>query len=276
METVELPAIGTSEAWRRAARMLARRGVPASSVRFVMEGSEPDLFAASPRASLKGGGREEDRPVAVPAAFVPLAESVLCHSDTERFSRLYAMLLRLQKNRALLADRADPDTARLFAMEKAVRRDVHKMKAFVRFREISQNGPRRRFGAWFEPDHFIVEYVTPFFTRRFGDMDFVIATPSLTTTFENGAVSFAKTLDRPDHGADETQELWTTYFENIFNPARLKVKAMQAEMPKKYWKNLPEATLIPALIEKAEARVRQMQEAGPSIPHRRATKLAAN
>ncbi|MGO7668145.1 DUF4130 domain-containing protein, partial [Rhizobium ruizarguesonis] len=29
-------------------------------------------------------------------------------------------------------------------------------------------------------------------------------------------------------------DLWRTYYASIFNPARLKLKAMQAEMPKKY------------------------------------------
>ena len=56
---------------------------------------------------------------------------------------------------------------------------------------------------------------------------------------------------------DAREELWRTYFQNIFNPARLKVKAMQAEMPKKYWRNLPEASLIPGLIAGAEKAARR-------------------
>jgi hypothetical protein len=36
-----------------------------------------------------------------------------------------------------------------------------------------------------------------------------------------------------------------------FQPARVKVHAMQVEMPKKYWRNLPEATLIPELLHEA-------------------------
>ena len=50
------------------------------------------------------------------------------------------------------------------------------------------------------------------------------------------------------------------------------VKAMQSEMPKKYWKNLPEADLIPDLIRGADARVREMQarEAEEAPERRRA------
>ncbi|WP_162559601.1 DUF4130 domain-containing protein [Tritonibacter mobilis] len=33
------------------------------------------------------------------------------------------------------------------------------------------SGARRRFAAWFEPDHRILEAASPFFARRFADMD---------------------------------------------------------------------------------------------------------
>ena len=65
---------------------------------------------------------------------------------------------------------------------------------------------------------------------------------------------------------DATEELWLTYYENIFNPARLKAKAMQKEMPKKYWKNLPEAPLIPRLVAGAESAAREMIEKMPTMP----------
>ena len=56
------------------------------------------------------------------------------------------------------------------------------------------------------------------------------------------------------------EEMWRTYYANIFNPARVKVHAMQAEMPKKYWRNLPEATLIPTLLREAPRRVETMMK----------------
>lgn len=63
---------------------------------------------------------------------------------------------------------------------------------------------------------------------------------------------------------DATEGLWRTYYANIFNPARLMVDAMTSEMPRKYWKNLPEADLIPGLIRNAGARAASMQAAEPS------------
>jgi DNA polymerase len=58
--------------------------------------------------------------------------------------------------------------------------------------------------------------------------------------------------------ADAHDEIWRTYYRSIFNPARLKVQAMQSEMPMKYWKNLPEAEIIQDLIAGSEDRVLAM------------------
>ena len=54
--------------------------------------------------------------------------------------------------------------------------------------------------------------------------------------------------------------MWKTYYASIFNPARVKVKAMTKEMPKKYWKNMPETALIGGLLAGAQAREAAMIE----------------
>jgi DNA polymerase len=172
-------------------------------------------------------------------------------------------------------DQADPELAHLRAMQKSVRRCQHKMKAFVRFREIGPpDAARRCFAAWFEPLHHTLEPTAPFFAARFADMDWRIVTPELTAVFEDGQLSFTAGRAKPALPEDATEELWTEYFRSIFNPARLKVKAMQSEMPKRYWRNMPEAGAIPALIAGAEARARLMAEAAPSQPPLRALRLA--
>ncbi|WP_407811403.1 DUF4130 domain-containing protein, partial [Staphylococcus aureus] len=84
---------------------------------------------------------------------------------------------RLKRDRALLQFKSDRDVSDVRLLEKSVRRDYHKMTAFVRFKELSLpqgQGGRRRFVAWFEPDHFIIERTAPFFQRRFTDMDWLI------------------------------------------------------------------------------------------------------
>jgi len=163
--------------------------------------------------------------------------------------------------------RSDADVALLMRLIKNVRRDSHKMKAFVRFREVEAvQAERRRFVAWFEPEHFIVSRTAGFFQRRFTDMDWLIATPRGSAAWNGEALKTSREPAARPTAEDATDELWRTYFANIFNPARLKIRAMQSEMPKKYWKNMPEASLIPDLIAGAERRVAEMAARQASQP----------
>lgn len=274
MREVVLPAIGTVAAWRASARDLAAEGVAADGVIWRVGEAGGDLFAASAGAAL-GKAAAPGRTVRLKRAAVEGLETALCHSDPQRFARGYEVLLRLAAGALAWGDRRDGAMRTLLAHEKAVRRDIHKMHAFVRFREVGPGeGGRRRFGAWFEPSHPVVERAAPFFARRFGDMDFTIATPTLTARFVGGALSFALTQAGEEPPADATEALWKAYFAAIFNPARLKVKAMQAEMPKKYWANLPEAELIADMVRGAGARAQAMRAALPSEPPARRTAAA--
>lgn len=212
----------------------------------------------------------------MPRSFVSMANTVVWHSDPSRFARLYAFLWRLKDAPHLMTDRGDAQLAKLRSMEKNVRRCQHKMKAFVRFREIGAPGDNRRsFAAWFEPTHHTIEPTAQFFVRRFADMDWRILTPDVSVFFENGALRFLEDHPKPDLPEDASETLWVTYFRNIFNPARLKVQAMQSEMPKKYWKNMPEAAAIPDLIASAPERARQMALAAPTLPPTRISAIQA-
>ena len=221
-------------------------------------------------------------PLNVPPAFIKLAGAVICHSDPTRFALLYRMLFRILHGRHLMQVASDPDVVAASRMAKSVGRDYHKMTAFVRFKELplpEGAAGRRRFISWFEPDHFIIARVAPFFQRRFNDMDWLILTPKGSASWDGETL---RTTDDPAEKPDlrdETDELWRIYYSSIFNPARLKVKMMTKEMPKKYWKNLPEAELIPSLIANAEAKVLDMamrQASEPQAFHHRLQEAAAN
>lgn len=262
-----LPRLGTFEAWRDAARALASNGVAPDDVDWGMEDADAGLFGS-------GAPLPPPREINVPKGFVTLAKQVCAHRDAGVHDLLYRVLLRCVGTRGLLGNRADAEVQQLEAWAKNIRRDMHKMKAFVRFREVTPQGAnRRQFISWFEPDHRIEELIASFFTRRFGDMDWVIVTPEVTTRFAGGDLSHEAVVSSKLDLSDEAEELWKTYYANIFNPARLKIKAMQSEMPKKYWKNLPEAELIPDLIAGAEARMREMQENAPTLPPIRAERI---
>ena len=264
--TAALPRRGLFDAWRRAARLAISHRIPPDDIDW--NGGE-DLFGGAPLPDQAGGHGAR-----VPPDFIRLAGSVIWHSAPERFSLLYQALWRLDRRDGAPLSQADPLGRRLGLMAKSVGRDIHKMHAFVRFREISSCGDRRRFGAWFEPEHNTLEPGSSFFVKRFADMDWLIATPRLTARYEAGRLCLEDGGRRPDLPDDASETLWATYFANIFNPARIKLDAMRSEMPRKYWKNLPETRLIPSMLADAEARVERMREAGASRPRRGATTIS--
>ena len=269
MIRVDLPRFGRLDAWRDAARQLASNRVAPGNVAWADADSPAGLFEADPPPP------SGPHPVMASKDFLDLARTVSSHSDPERWALLYAALMRLQDDRGFIANPADPLTDRLGRMAKSVRRDIHKMHAFVRFHELPSDGPRRSFGAWFEPEHPILEAGTPFFAKRFADMDWLIATPEGTARFDGAALVFDPPAPRPNLPADASHALWQTYFANIFNPARIKTNAMRSEMPVKYWKNLPETGLIAQMLADAPRRVQAMRDAGASTAPGFAAKVTA-
>ena len=195
----------------------------------------------------------------VPKAFMELADRVSCHRDSRRWALLYRLLWRLTHGEPRLLDiLVDPDVHELTCMDKAVRRDVHKMRAFVRFRAVEHQGDLWHV-AWFEPEHYIVERNASFFRDRFAGMRWSILTPQRCAHWDGTHLTFAEGVSRSEAPSEDAMEdLWRTYYGSIFNPARVKTHAMEAEMPKRYWKNLPEAALIPKLLEEAPKRVEKM------------------
>ena len=260
------------QGWRDAARALCAGGVRPEAVEWQSGEAQTSLFADEEATyTLQPAGTE----VRVPRAFVSLSRLVICHRDPERFARLYRLLFRLQSELHLLSNAADPDVDWALSCAKAIRRDRHKMHAFVRFRKLGACDGRERFAAWFEPEHRIVELATPFFVRRFPNMDWAILTPERSAIWHGGKLRFGKGASRTDvPDADIVETEWKAYFGAIFNPARLKVKAMTAEMPKKYWRNLPEAALIPDLIAKAGERSDDMRSKSVTEPNPLSDRIA--
>ncbi len=262
-------------AWREAARDALRRGWRPEEIHWQpLDSDQPalgDLFGDAEKTPPLRAASDDSPPARVPKAFFPLAETVACHRDPARWALLYRVLWRLTLGgeARLLDIVVDPDVHALIVLEKAVRRDVHKMRAFVRFRiiepetggaadEPGDGAPR--YVAWFEPEHHIVERNAPFFAGRFAALRWSILTPDRCVHWDDGRLEFSPGLPRsaapPDD--DAIEGLWREYYRSIFNPARLKLRAMRREMPKRYWKNLPEAGAISELIRKAPGRVDTM------------------
>lgn len=236
---------------------------------------------------LTGLPEKEVSQAKVPKHFLELAEIAACHSDPQRFNLLYRVLWRLlYENRDLLSWQTDNDVLALNAMVKAVNRDAYKIKAFLRFRthaypetlpDTASEGafpqdertmpdsgalpPSEYFIAWYEPEHFTLELVLPFFQTRFTNMRWSIFTPYRAAHWDGETIMLTDESDRalvPQ--TDALEPAWLRYYANIFNPARLKTKAMLSQMPRKYWKNMPETALIDTMLREAPQRLRRMLE----------------
>ncbi len=257
MPSVSLAHEVDFEGWRQASRRLALQEIAPEQVVWSV-GAPSDLFAGEPASD------PATQPVGtftVARPLVELAQTVIQAREPERFSLLYELIWRAHRGeKQLAAQVTDPSVHRAFRLAQSVRRDTHKMRAFVRFREVAEPEGSRHV-AWFEPEHYIVEANASFFVRRFATMRFSILTPYRSMHWTGEATEFgpgASLADVPDD--DALERYWRAYFSAIFNPARLKVSAMRSEMPKKYWRNLPEAAAIPDLIRTAQERTETMVE----------------
>lgn len=254
-------SVETFEEWRGIARRLLRGRVRPDDVCFHEQSAQGSLFDAT----------EDERPIAtdavadsttaipVPSKFLELARVVACHREADRFQLLYRLLWRLTTTDArLLEVHTDDDVYQARRMEKGVRRDVHKMHAFVRFRKvISEEG--EQFIAWHRPDHRIVRLAAPFFARRFPAMNWAILTPDESVAWDQVELVYGPGCSQQDAPEpDDLEDLWRTYYGAIFNPARIKIKAMIREMPVRHWGTLPETEIIEDLLADAPRRVAEM------------------
>ncbi len=263
---------GSYEDWRGKARALLGREVPPGAVTWLDPHTDQPALAAlavivdSPASS---AGHS------VPRQFLDRARSAAYHRDPRRWSILYRLAYRLTHGeRALLANELDADVIALNTMTKQVARDIHKMHAFVRFREVTDAaGPR--YIAWHRPDHYIVRPASKFFVERFRVMRWSILTSDASAHWDGQALSFGAGVPQSEAPQDDRlEDLWRTYYASMFNPARLNPRAMTREMPVRHWGTLPEAQLIKPLLFDAPGRVDRMiaqpsaeTSARPFVPH---------
>jgi DNA polymerase len=243
------------QSWRDAARRLLLANIPPSEIVWVSPDVAESLLPAIELPQHDGATPQ------VPSQFVERAKWVASHHDPNRWGLLYRMLWRLTHGEAHLLEVMVDDGVREFdLMEKAVRRDRHKMTAFVRFRKVQDAASgTEHFIAWHRPDHFIVRLTAPFFRERFMSMHWTILTPDESVIWDGHELCFGPGVPASAAPvADELESLWTTYYGSIFNPARINLRAMQKEMPRKHWATLPETRAISDLLREAPARVEEM------------------
>ena len=255
----------TLESWREASRPLLDARIPPDAVEWDDGSVQQFRIPATPPEAV---GNQSTTRYRVPVRFHELAQKIQAHRSSARWPLLYRLLFRLTfENRELLRFELDDDVREAIAMEKQISRDVHKMHAFVRFRLVEDEN-EQRYVAWYRPDHRVIRLVASFFVERFPTMRWSIITPDECAHWDQTTLTFTPGLPRESAPADdELESLWKTYYGSIFNPARMKLGAMRSEMPTRFWKELPETRIIPALLQEAPVRVERMlhlQRTAPS------------
>jgi probable DNA metabolism protein len=249
------------ETWRAKARHHLLSNTPPDTIDWDSE--QPHLFGTASPVEVSS-----DRSIKLPAEFLEHARTIALFRDPNRWALLYRIAWRLQnENRNLLHIEVDDDVRAVILMRKAIARDIHKMRAFVRFRRVLHEG-QEQFVAWYPPDHYILETNAPFFINRFGSMRFAILTPDASLIWDLEKSHYGPGVPRSQAPAeDDFDDLWRAYYASIYNPARRNLDAMRAEMPVRRWIDLPESRIIPELVrtsrEQVETMVRKQPIAAP-------------
>ena len=247
------PETFTFESWRQAVRPLLAAGRKAD----VLLWREHLSTAVADSVSMNAQSTPpiDEANIRLPRSLMALLDRLACFRAEGRWQLMYRLAWRtLFENPKLLNDPADADVSHAMQMNRAVKRDIHKMHAFVRFREIALEGEEPSFFAWFEPQHEILRKAARFFAKRFPNMRWTIATPDGAAIWDLSSLRFVHSgtlAERPR--ADVKEDLWRTYYRSICNVARINPNAMLREMPQLYWRNLPEAAEIGTLLREGSA-----------------------
>ncbi len=253
--------------WQAVADGLIARQVPPAAVTWADRDAAPDLFGGAPDRTVTAPAVAGNDHVPVsakrtwPADFVRQARAVMRHRDPRRWHLLYRLAWRLAgDDPGAMGNPVDADIRRLQQWTLQVRRDVHKMHAFVRFRKVEAIDGAV-YVAFYRPDHLILPVVQSFFVERFGAMRWSILTPDGSLHYDGTTCrSGPPTTSAAAPEGDALELLWRTYYGAIFNPARTNLAAMRREMPTRHWDLLPETRDIASLVAAAPARTSTMVE----------------
>ncbi|MDB5439906.1 MAG: phage polymerase-related protein [Caulobacteraceae bacterium] len=261
MYSVSLQTPADFDGWRAAARRLRGAGVSPREVGWRVRGDAARLFDGARIPNDRDGNN-----FPVSRAFIDLARDMVCHRNEDRFDLAYRLLCRLDGEPRLLSMLTDPQVGAALSMQNQVRKAIHKMHAFVRFRRLEGVEPET-LAAWFEPPHYVIERGVDYFVRRLANLRFSIISPYVSALWDGATMQFGPGGAAGDVPAGDAREAdWQTYFASIFNPARLNPRLMAQHMAKSYWGNLPEAALIPELVSTARERATTMVQTEPTLP----------
>lgn len=137
---------------------------------------------------------------------------------------------------------------RVSELVRMMRREKHRMEAFIRFKKLRDD----TFYAAIEPDFNVLPLLIKHFKNRYADQKWILY--DLKRCYglyydlhDTQFIELDFSTSNPDHtlyayNEEESlyQELWKNYFKSANIPARKNTKLHLRHVPKRYWKHLTE------------------------------------
>ncbi|MFL9844862.1 TIGR03915 family putative DNA repair protein [Flavobacterium rhizosphaerae] len=147
-------------------------------------------------------------------------------------------------------DLAHPAVRKVSEAVKMMRRESHRMKAFIRFKLTKDN----LYYSIVEPDCNVLPFIEGHFKSRYADQRWLIydakrkygiyydlnETNIVQLHFSKDMVSAKATTEICDEQEEFFQHLWRRYFSSVNIASRKNMKLHLQHMPKRYWKYLTE------------------------------------
>lgn len=151
-------------------------------------------------------------------------------------------------NQNIEEDYGNKYVMRVSEIVRMVRREKHRMEAFVRFQELKD----RTFYSAIEPDFNVLPLLIRHFKSRYADQRWIIYdikrsygiyydlhdTQFISLDFATINPGNAISVYNENEGL--YQSLWQNYFNSVNIPARKNTKLHLRHVPKRYWKHLTE------------------------------------
>jgi probable DNA metabolism protein len=145
---------------------------------------------------------------------------------------------------------ADQNILAVTNAARKVRKEKHRMEAFVRF-ELTKD---QLYYAIIQPDHNVLPLISKHFKERYADQRWLIydTTRKYGMYYNLNEVAEVQISFNTNENAagiydeNETmyQQLWQCYFDSVNIKARKNMKLHIQHMPKRYWKYLTEKKLV--------------------------------
>ena len=142
---------------------------------------------------------------------------------------------------------SNPYVLKMKQLRKQVNREVHRMHAFVRFEKTSGD----IYHSVIDPDFNVIPLIGEHFEKRYADQKWIIfdtkrkygiyydleTITALNSDMLNTYLSVESLISEKENAY---QHLWKNYFDAVNIKERKNVKFHLQQLPKRYWKFLPE------------------------------------